>query len=75
MGLIDLVAGHPVPTPHAEALKGAEHGVAVYWRPGCVFCNRLRMAVAGSVEVDVAIEQAESAWSDAIPRIFVRTVA
>ena len=37
--------------------------------------NRLRMAVAGSVEVDVAIEQAESAWSDAIGRIFVRTVA
>jgi phosphoribosylformylglycinamidine synthase len=37
--------------------------------------NRLRMAVAGSVEVDVATEQAERAWSDAIGRIFVRTVA
>jgi len=37
--------------------------------------NRLRMAVAGSVEVDVAIEQAERAWSDAVGRIFLRTVA
>ncbi|MEQ1908433.1 MAG: phosphoribosylformylglycinamidine synthase subunit PurL [Vicinamibacterales bacterium] len=37
--------------------------------------NRLRMAVAGSVEVDVAIELAERAWSDAVGRIFLRTVA
>jgi len=37
--------------------------------------NRLRMAVAGTVEVDVAIDEAESAWSDAIGRIFIRTVA
>ena len=37
--------------------------------------NRLRMAVAGSVEVDVAIEQAERVWSDAVGRIFLRTVA
>ncbi|HUR34742.1 MAG TPA: phosphoribosylformylglycinamidine synthase subunit PurL [Vicinamibacterales bacterium] len=37
--------------------------------------NRLRMAVGGEVEVDVALEQAETAWSDAIGRIFVRKVA
>ena len=37
--------------------------------------NRLRMAVAGTVEVDVAIDEAESAWSDAIGRLFIRTVA
>ena len=37
--------------------------------------NRLRMAVAGAVEVDVAIEQAEQAWSEAIGRIFIRKVA
>jgi phosphoribosylformylglycinamidine synthase len=37
--------------------------------------NRLRIAVAGEVEVDVAIEEAEGAWSDAIGRIFVRKVA
>jgi hypothetical protein len=37
--------------------------------------NRLRFAVAGVVEVDVAIDRAEQAWSDAIGRIFVRKVA
>jgi phosphoribosylformylglycinamidine synthase len=37
--------------------------------------NRLRIAVAGSIEVDVALEQAEQVWSDAIGRIFVRKVA
>ena len=37
--------------------------------------NRLRIAVAGAVEVDVAIEQAEQAWSEAIGRIFIRKVA
>jgi phosphoribosylformylglycinamidine synthase len=37
--------------------------------------NRLRIAVAGEVEVDVAIEEAERAWTEAIGRIFVRKVA
>ncbi|MFN7980306.1 MAG: phosphoribosylformylglycinamidine synthase subunit PurL [Vicinamibacterales bacterium] len=37
--------------------------------------NRVRMAVAGTVEVDVAIDEAEQAWSDAIGRVFIRTVA
>ena len=40
-----MVAGHPTATPHAEALALAEHGVAVYWRPGCPYSGRLRMAV------------------------------
>ena len=31
--------------------------------------------MAGAVEVDLAIEQAEAAWSDAIERLFIRTVA
>jgi phosphoribosylformylglycinamidine synthase II len=37
--------------------------------------NRLRIAVAGELEVDVAIDEAERAWSDAIGRTFVRKVA
>jgi phosphoribosylformylglycinamidine synthase II len=37
--------------------------------------NRLRIAVAGEVEVDVALEPAEQAWTDAIGRIFGRKVA
>lgn len=46
MGLTDLVAGRPVATPHAEALERSRAGgVAIYWRPGCPFSNRLRLAV------------------------------
>ena len=45
MGLADMLAGHPTATPHAEALAQAEHGIAVYWRPGCPYSGRLRMAV------------------------------
>jgi phosphoribosylformylglycinamidine synthase len=37
--------------------------------------NRLRIAVAGQIEVDAAIDEAEQAWSAAIGRIFVRKVA
>lgn len=37
--------------------------------------NRIRISVAGEVAVDVAIEEAEKAWSDTIGRIFVRKVA
>jgi phosphoribosylformylglycinamidine synthase len=37
--------------------------------------NRVRLAVAGRVEVDVAVEQAEQAWSSAVGRIFTRKVA
>jgi phosphoribosylformylglycinamidine synthase II len=37
--------------------------------------NRIRIAVAGDVEIDVAADEAERAWSDAIGRIFVRRVA
>ena len=40
-----MVAGHPTATPHREALAQAEHGIAVYWRPGCPYSSRLRMAV------------------------------
>jgi phosphoribosylformylglycinamidine synthase len=37
--------------------------------------NRLRIAVAGHIEVDVAIDEAERAWRDAIGNLFVRQVA
>lgn len=35
-------------TTHAEvmALPQDQHGVVVYWRPGCVFCTRLRGALS-----------------------------
>jgi len=37
--------------------------------------NRLRISVGGDIEIDVAAEEAERAWSDAIGRSFVRRVA
>ena len=37
--------------------------------------NRLRIAVAGRVAVDVAVDDAERAWSTAIEQVFARKVA
>jgi phosphoribosylformylglycinamidine synthase len=37
--------------------------------------NRLRIAVAGTTEIDVAIDEAERAWSDTIGHLFERKVA
>jgi phosphoribosylformylglycinamidine synthase len=37
--------------------------------------NRLRIAVAGRVAVDVSVDEAERVWSSAIERVFVRRVA
>jgi phosphoribosylformylglycinamidine synthase subunit PurL len=37
--------------------------------------NRLRISVAGALAVDVAIDEAERAWSTAIERVFARKVA
>jgi len=37
--------------------------------------NRLRMAVAGRTAVDVAVDEAERAWSAAIERVFTKKVA
>ena len=45
MGIVDLLAGRPAATPHPDALAAAQQGVAVYWRPGCPFTGRLRLAV------------------------------
>jgi phosphoribosylformylglycinamidine synthase II len=37
--------------------------------------NRLRVAVSGTIEINLAIEETERVWSDTIERIFVRKVA
>lgn len=70
MGLADLFAGRPTATPHVEALAHAEHGVAVYWRPGCPFCTRLRMAVRSRRD-DIAWV---NIWEDAAGRAYVAGV-
>ncbi len=70
MGLADLLAGHPPATPHAEALAHAEHGVAVYWRPGCPFSGRLRVAVRRHRD-DIAWV---NIWEDDAGRSYVASV-
>lgn len=45
MGLLDVIAGRPLTTPHDQAIAHAAHGVAIYWRPGCPYTARLRIAI------------------------------
>ena len=70
MALVDRLAGTPRPTPHAEAIEHARTGVAVYWRPGCPFTGRLRMAVRKYRE-DIAWV---NIWEDEAGRAFVASV-
>lgn len=67
---MDLVAGRPAATPHAEALAHAEQGVTVYWRPGCPFCTRLRLAVRGDREQARWV----NIWQDDEGRAYVASV-
>ena len=69
MGLTDGI-GQPRATPHAEALAHAQHGVAIYWRPGCPFCSRLRMAVRQHRD-DIAWV---NIWDDEAGRSYVASV-
>jgi glutaredoxin len=70
MGLVDLMVGHPPATPHEEALAHAEHGVAIYWRPGCPFSGRLRMAVRKHRDRIAWV----NIWEDDAGRVFVASV-
>ena len=70
MGLADLVAGRPTATPHTEALARAEHGIAIYWRPGCPFSGRLRMAVRKERERIAWV----NIWEDDAGREYVASV-
>lgn len=70
MGLVDLVAGRPRATPHAEALARAQHGVAIYWRPGCPFSSRLRVAVRRRRDEIAWV----NIWEDDAGRAYVASV-
>jgi len=69
MGLLNRLLGRTGAT-HAAAQAQAEHGVAIYWRPGCPFCLALTAAVrrhAGRAAwVDI--------WQDPDARAYVRSV-
>ena len=70
MGFLDLIAGRPVATPHAEALGHAEHGVSIYWRPGCPYSTRLRLAVRAHRDRARWV----NIWEDEAGRTFVASV-
>jgi mycoredoxin len=70
MGLVDLGDGHPPATPHEEALAHARQGVAVYWRPGCPYSGRLRLAVRKDRERIAWV----NIWQDDAGRAFVASV-
>ncbi|MFQ6171435.1 glutaredoxin domain-containing protein [Oryzobacter sp. R7] len=70
MPLVDRFAGTPQPTTHAEAVEHARDGVAIYWRPGCPFSGRLRVAVRKHND-DIAWV---NIWEDDDGRAFVASV-
>lgn len=70
MGFLDMIAGRPVATPHDQALAHAEHGVAIYWRPGCPFTARLRVAVRAHRQQARWV----NIWEDEAGRAFIASV-
>ena len=68
--LPDLLLGRPPLTRQAEAASGLDRGVTIYWRDGCPFCLRLRLAVRKYADrarwVDI--------WSDPDGAAYVRSV-
>ena len=68
--LPDLLLGRPPLTRQAEAAAGLDRGVTIYWRDGCPFCLRLRLAVHKYADrarwVDI--------WSDPDGAAYVRSV-
>jgi mycoredoxin len=45
MALVDLLLRRPPHTPHRVAAPRLDEGVTIYWRDGCPYCLRLRVAV------------------------------
>ena len=70
MGVLDIIAGRPSSTPHDEALAHAEHGVTIYWRPGCPFTARLRMVIRSHRDRARWV----NIWEDEAGRRFVASV-
>ena len=70
MGLLDLAAGDPTSTPHEQALAHAANGVAIYWRPGCPFTARLRLAVRSRRDRARWV----NIWEDDAGRAFVASI-
>lgn len=70
MNLRRLLSGHPAPTPHADALAQAQEGVAIYWRPGCPFCQMLTARVRAHADDAAWV----NIWQDPEGAAYVRSV-
>ncbi len=70
MGLWDRVRGLPPPTCHDEALRQAQQGVAIYWRPGCGYCATLGARVRRLADRAAWV----NIWEDDAGAAFVRSV-
>jgi glutaredoxin len=70
MGVLNLIAGRPVATPHDQALAHADNGVAIYWRPGCPYTARLRVAIRAQRHRARWV----NIWEDEAGRVYVASV-
>lgn len=70
MGISRLLFRRPAPTPHAAALAQGQVGVAIYWRPGCPFCQNLAARVRGKAERAAWV----NIWNDPEAAAYVRSV-
>lgn len=66
MSLSTRLLGTPESVPHAEAQRRGQRGVAIYWRPGCSFCQMLRLRLRSVADraawVNVWEDREASAW-------------
>ncbi len=69
MPLIDRVLGRPRASRQADASAGLDQGVTIYWRDGCPFCLRLRVAVRAHADRATWVD----IWSDPDAAAFVRS--
>ena len=69
MPLVDLLLKRPSHTPQADAVRGLDDGVTIYWREGCPFCLRLRWAVRKHAGRATWV----NIWTDPEAAAFVRT--
>lgn len=65
-----LFSGRPENTTHTQALDRAEHGVAIYWRPGCTFCQLLTARVRSHADRAAWV----NIWQDPEGAAYVRSV-
>ena len=70
MGLWDRVRGLPPATGHSDALRQADRGVAIYWRPGCAFCAALGARVRRYADRAAWV----NIWDDDDAAAYVRSV-